>query len=155
MAVSTSVPASAAHEVLGGAVLQRPRGSCAGILVLAVIAPALSNFALPAHATTGVVTPDGAALLEAEALTTEILSLDGDAAFGEYLGGACVTCHQTSSHSNGIPAIVGLPTDYTVQALVEYKLGLRENPVMRLMTERLSNEEIAALAEWLGTMDVD
>jgi cytochrome c len=86
---------------------------------------------------------------------TRVLSIDGDAAYGEYLGGECFTCHQQSGNAYGIPPIVGLPTDYAVQALVEYKLGVRSNDVMKLMTVRLSDEEIAALAAYFSAMETD
>lgn len=93
--------------------------------------------------------------LQAEHAVTKILSMSGDAAFGEYLGGECVTCHQQSGKASGIPPIAGLPTDYAVQALVEYRLGLRENDIMKLMTTRLSDEEIAALAAYFSTLETD
>lgn len=96
---------------------------------------------------------DAALMLEVEHVTTRILSLNGDAAYGEYLGAECVTCHQQSGGGNGIPPIRGLPVDYTVPALVEYKLGLRDNNVMRLMTARLGDEEIAALAAYFADDD--
>jgi cytochrome c len=108
---------------------------------------------LPAVASeTGPRTPSAEDLLRAEHLETEILSLDGDAAFGEYLGGECVTCHQSSSAGGTIPPIAGLPVDHTVRALVEYKLGLRANEVMRLMTARLEADEIAALAAYFAEL---
>ena len=94
-------------------------------------------------------------LLEAEHLATAILALGGDTAYGEYLGGECVTCHQQSGGSDGIPPIVGLPVDYTVKALVEYKLGIRPNDVMQLMSKRLANEEIAALAAYFAEIKAD
>jgi cytochrome c len=91
--------------------------------------------------------------IEVEHAVTRILALDGDPAYGEYLGGECVTCHQVSGAASGIPPIRGLPIDYTVQAMVEYKLGARPNPVMKLMTSRLSDEEIAALAVYMADME--
>lgn len=96
---------------------------------------------------------NAALALEVEHVVTRILAIDGDPAYGEYLGGECVTCHQASGASNGIPSIRGLPVDYTVQAMVEYKLGARDNPVMKLMTARLSDEEIAALAVYIADME--
>lgn len=98
---------------------------------------------------------DAASVLEAEHTVTRILSIEGDRAYGEYLGGECVTCHQQSGNASGIPPIRGLPADYTVQALVEYKLGIRTNDVMKLMTARLSDEEIAALASYFADAAVD
>lgn len=90
---------------------------------------------------------------EADLLTQEIIALTGDPAYGEYLGGECVTCHQQSGASGGIPPIVGLPADHTVRALVEYRLGIRTNEVMRLMAARLGNEEIAALAAYFASRE--
>jgi cytochrome c553 len=103
-------------------------------------------------ASTGVAFADeeAARLLEAEHQVTRILSDAGDPAFGAYLGGECATCHQQSGNSDGIPPIAGLPADYTVQALVEYRLGIRTNEVMQLMAKRLADEEIAALAAYFA-----
>ena len=47
------------------------------------------------------------------------------------------------------------PADYTVQALVEYKLGVRTNNVMQLMTSRLADAEIAALAAYFEDIETD
>lgn len=96
---------------------------------------------------------DAALALEVEHVVTRVLALDGDPAYGEYLGGACVTCHQASGAASGIPPIRGLPVDYAVQAMVEYKLGARPNPVMQMMTARLSDEEIAALAVYIAGLE--
>ena len=98
---------------------------------------------------------DPAILVEAEHLVTAILSEQPDAAYGEYLAGECLTCHQRSGASGGIPPIAGLPIDYTVQAMVEYRLGIRSNDVMQLMTMRLANEEIAALAAFFAGLEAD
>lgn len=107
----------------------------------------------PARTSLATTTADGATAAEVERLTSDILSLDGDPAYGEYLGGECVTCHQRSGASDGIPPITGLPVDYAVRALVEYKLGIRGNEVMKLMTARLDEEEIAALAAYFAGLE--
>jgi cytochrome c553 len=120
-----------------------------GALAAACFLTAPATRAVPA----GIADP--ARLLEAEHLVTEILSEQADPAYGEYLGAECVTCHQRSGASNGIPAIIGLPIDYAVQALVEYKLGIRTNNVMQLMTKRLANAEIAALAAFFAGLEAD
>jgi cytochrome c len=96
---------------------------------------------------------DPSRLLEAEYMVTEILSMTGDRAYGEYLGGECVTCHQLSGASDGIPSIVGHAADYIIQALVEYKLGVRTNEVMRIRTSRLAKDEIAALAAYFAGLE--
>ncbi|WP_373505690.1 c-type cytochrome [Aestuariivirga sp.] len=81
-----------------------------------------------------------------------VLALKGDRDYGEYLSGECVTCHQVSGHADGIPSIVGVPRDYFVRALFEYKVNIRSNEVMKLRVNNLGNEEIAALAEYFGTL---
>ena len=77
----------------------------------------------------------------------------GDVAYGEYLASQCVTCHRTDVFSETIPAIVGLPVDYFIQALREYRIGARENEVMQAVTTALGDEEIASLAAYFGSLD--
>ena len=83
---------------------------------------------------------------EADARVQAILTLEPDDAYGAYLAGDCVTCHRASGGGPGIPPIAGLPAQHIVNALVEYKLGIRDNEVMVVRTSRLDDEEIAALA---------
>lgn len=127
----------------GSATARTPARHAAVVATVAALAgPAPAN-----------ASDDAALALEVEHAVTRVLAIDGDAAYGEYLGGACVTCHQASGAASGIPPIRGLPVDYAVQAMVEYKLGARPNPVMKLMTARLSDEEIAALAVYIAGME--
>lgn len=77
----------------------------------------------------------------------------GDPAYGEYLSGECVTCHQLSGHVDGIPAIVGWPPEMFIIVLTEYKVGIRHNPAMRTIAERLGDAEMAALAAYFGGLD--
>ncbi len=84
---------------------------------------------------------------------TEASAPGGDPAYGEYLSSHCVTCHQVSGHADGgVPAIVGLPTDAFVDALLAYKNGERDNQVMRSVTGALGLEEIAALAAYFAKL---
>jgi cytochrome c len=77
----------------------------------------------------------------------------GDRAFGEYLSGECVTCHQMSGRAaDGIPAIVAWPEDQFIAVLKSYKEKHRDNPVMQTIAGRLSDEEIAALAAYFGSL---
>ena len=75
-----------------------------------------------------------------------VLAIAADPDYGAYLAGDCVTCHRPSGGSDGIPPIAGLPVEHIVKALVEYRLGLRDNEVMTVRAARLGDEEIAALA---------
>ncbi len=77
----------------------------------------------------------------------------GDRELGEYLFGECTACHQASGHQTGaIPAIIGLPEEHFVEAMQAYRSGERESTVMRALAARLTAEEIAALASYLGSL---
>ena len=82
-----------------------------------------------------------------------VLQIEGDPEYGEYLAGECVTCHQSSGHADGIPSIVGLPRDYFVKSMFEYRTNVRSNEVMKLRVANLSNDEIAALAAYFSSLD--
>jgi len=77
-----------------------------------------------------------------------ILAIEGDPAYGEYLAGECVTCHQASGADEGIPSITGWPERDFVTALHAYKNAHRPHPVMQMIARNLLDEEIAALAAY-------
>ena len=81
-----------------------------------------------------------------------ILAIEGDREYGEYLGSECTTCHQASGDANGIPSIIGWDTEDFVIAMHAYKQKHRENPVMQMITGRLANDEIAALAAYFKSL---
>ena len=85
-------------------------------------------------------------------LSAEVLALEGDEEYGEYLAAECTTCHQRSGADAGIPAIVGWPPQDFVVAMHAYKQGLRPHPVMQMMAGRLDDEQIAALAAYFATL---
>jgi len=76
----------------------------------------------------------------------EILALDSDVDYGEYLASECSTCHNDSSGDNGIPIIRGKEEAYLILALLEYQDDKRINETMRSVAGALQNEEIGALA---------
>ena len=80
------------------------------------------------------------------------VAITGDPEYGQYLSGECVTCHKVSGGDDGIPSIVGWPKENFIDALYRYKNDLRENPVMRTLTKRLGDEEMAALAAYFGSL---
>jgi len=101
----------------------------------------------------GTLTPEtnlGTAHIEPSdpEVAADILAIVGNVEYGEYLSATCVTCHQTSGDSSGIPPIINWPTDAFVTVLHAYKGKSRENPVMQQITSSLGNEEIAALAAY-------
>ncbi|MEO1331333.1 MAG: cytochrome C, partial [Pseudomonadota bacterium] len=81
-------------------------------------------------------------------LDPDILAVQGDPAYGEYLSSECVTCHQASGADKGIPSITGWPKDDFVTVMHAYKSKARPHPVMRMIASRLSIEEIAGLAAY-------
>ncbi|WP_081536343.1 c-type cytochrome [Rhodovulum sp. P5] len=85
-------------------------------------------------------------------LPAETLAIVGDAAYGEYLASECQTCHQSDGSDRGIPSITLWPEEDFVLAMHAYKQRLRPHPVMQMMASRLSDEEIAALAAYFGTL---
>ena len=76
----------------------------------------------------------------------EVMGMAGDAEYGEYLAGECLTCHQMSDNSGRVPPIHNLTPDYFINALIEYKSGARTNSVMQTISSALGPEEIAALS---------
>lgn len=76
----------------------------------------------------------------------------GDRALGEYLSAECVTCHQVSGQFKGIPVIVGWPEASFVEIMKEYRHKTRTNQVMQMIAGRLSEEEIASLAVYFGSL---
>jgi cytochrome c553 len=73
-------------------------------------------------------------------------------AFGQYLSGECVTCHQLSGAAKGIPPIVAWPEDGFVAVMQSYKTKVRDNVAMQTIAGRLSDEEIYALAAYFGSL---
>lgn len=76
----------------------------------------------------------------------------GDRALGEYLSSECVTCHQASGKFAGIPSIVGWPEASFVEIMQEYRHKKRSHQVMQMIAGRLSEEEIASLAVYFGSL---
>lgn len=86
-------------------------------------------------------------------LDPEILAIEGDPEYGEYLSSECLTCHKQDGSSDGIPSITRWPEEDFVVAMHAYKEKLRPHPVMQMMAGRLSDEEIAALAAYFKDLE--
>jgi len=93
-----------------------------------------------------------AAAEPAFAVAPEILALEGDRDYGEYLAGECAACHRADGESDGIPAIIGQEIEPFVTALHAYRGKYRENPVMQTISGRLSDDEIASLAVYFNSL---
>lgn len=83
-------------------------------------------------------------------LPPDVLELEGDTAYGEYLSSECKTCHHPDGTDAGIPSITQWPVEDFVIAMHAYKRKVRPHPVMQMMAGRLSEEEIAALAAYFN-----
>ena len=86
-------------------------------------------------------------------IAPEILAIQGDPEYGEYLSSECLTCHQRDGSAEGIPSITQWPEEDFVVAMHAYKNKIRPHPVMQMMAGRLNNEEIAALAAYFRTLE--
>jgi cytochrome c553 len=65
---------------------------------------------------------------------------------------ACTVCHGHNGEGvNTQPRIAGQHRDYFVLEMEQYRSGLRENKVMHHVTEKLTDDEIAALVEYIST----
>jgi cytochrome c553 len=80
-------------------------------------------------------------------INAEPKSLVGaDIEYGEHLSGECVTCHNSSGLTNGIPKITGINTEVFIKAILAYKSKQRDNATMQMIASRLGKEEINSLA---------
>ena len=71
-------------------------------------------------------------------------------AYGEYLSSECTTCHRLDGSDKGIPSIVGWPELDFVDAMMDYKEGLRQHEIMQNVSRSLGVEEMAALAKFFS-----
>lgn len=81
-----------------------------------------------------------------------ILALEGDVEYGEYLSSECKTCHRADGDNDGIPGITGWEREDFVTAMHAYREKHRDNQVMQMITGRLADDEIAALAAYFKSL---
>ncbi len=81
-----------------------------------------------------------------------IAALEADVPYGEFLANECTACHQASGGAD-IPSIRGLAPSVFIAGMVAYRNGTREHQVMNMVSRRLGDEEIAALAAYFATVD--
>ncbi len=72
---------------------------------------------------------------------------------------ACIACHGTAltGVAPAIPGLLGLPRDYVISQLGSWKNGLRRAQppdCMAQVANRLSDDEISAIATWLSAQEV-
>lgn len=83
----------------------------------------------------------------------EVLAMEGDIPYGEFLASGCVGCHLLNGQTAGVPAITGWPREPFITAMFEYRLGSRPNTTMVNVSSRLTDEEIVALAAYFETIE--
>jgi cytochrome c553 len=65
---------------------------------------------------------------------------------------ACIVCHGHDGEGvNTNPRVAGQRRDYFVTAMLQFRGRLRENKLMQDVTRNLTNDEIAALFEYIST----
>ena len=65
---------------------------------------------------------------------------------------ACIVCHGHDGEGvNTNPRIAGQYRYYLVTAMLQFRSRLRENKLMQHVTQKLSDDEIAALVEYIST----
>jgi cytochrome c553 len=70
---------------------------------------------------------------------------------GRQLAASCSSCHGTPGANSAIPAIAGQDKALIVQAMLAFRDGTRQGPIMHIVASALSTDEIAALADYLST----
>ncbi len=66
--------------------------------------------------------------------------------------GSCTTCHGQDGVGTEPenPTLAGQHADYLAQALNDYRLGKRQNPIMRSFAGQLTRDDIQALADYFS-----
>jgi cytochrome c553 len=65
---------------------------------------------------------------------------------------ACIVCHGREGEGvNTQPRVAGQHRDYVATAMVQFRSRLRENKVMQDVTQKLTDDEIGALVEYIST----
>lgn len=72
----------------------------------------------------------------------------GDAAAGKDKAAVCAACHGADGNSADpqYPRLAGQWENYLLQAMVEYKSGERDNPIMQGFVSTLSKQDMEDLA---------
>ena len=66
----------------------------------------------------------------------------------------CAACHGADGNKPSAPdqpILAGQHYDYLVRALTDYKIGRRNNPIMKGFAAQLSKQDIEDLAAWFAS----
>jgi cytochrome subunit of sulfide dehydrogenase len=69
---------------------------------------------------------------------------------GAQLAAMCAACHRLDGRDQGIPSIVGLDPKKLVETMEAFRSGKRSSQIMSVVARSLSDQEIAALADYLA-----
>ena len=79
----------------------------------------------------------------------------GNAASGKQKAAqVCAACHGAEGNKPSDPTqpiLAGQHYDYLVRALTDYKIGRRNNPIMKGFASQLSKKDIEDLAAWFSS----
>jgi cytochrome c len=75
-----------------------------------------------------------------------------DLEYGRFLSAECVTCHQVTGETDGIPSITGWPEAVFVETMEAYQDGVRAHDVMRTIAKRYDSEDLEALAAYFASL---
>jgi cytochrome c553 len=80
-----------------------------------------------------------------------------DAAAGREKAGACTACHGANGLSQlpNAPNLAGQPEIYLTAQLQAYRSGDRKDPQMTVIAQPLSDEDIADLAAWFSSIEIE
>ena len=66
---------------------------------------------------------------------------------------ACTVCHGHSGEGvNTQPRLAGQHRDYVSTEMLQYRSGIRENKVMQHVTEKMTDDEIAAVVDYVSSL---
>lgn len=87
------------------------------------------------------------------ALTVAAAHAQGDPVAGKTKAQPCQACHGEEGRSVNpqFPVLAGQHPDYLVQALMAYKSGARENPIMAGFAQSLSRADMEDLAAYFAS----
>jgi cytochrome c553 len=148
--------------------MMRPLTIAAGLLLAPLLFAAHAQ--QPAAPATTAAAPATTAAAPAAASTTaaakpaapaepKAVDLKGDAAKGKELTYTCRGCHGVTGYKNAypsfhVPRIGGQSAAYLASALTEYREGKRKHPTMQAQAESFSPQDIADIAAYLSTVNV-
>lgn len=92
----------------------------------------------------------GLASIATSAFAAEPANLEA----AKVLAQTCQACHGADGNSTAAiyPRLAGQYADYLARALQEYRAGERNNPIMAVYAEKLSDQDIRNLAAYFSAM---